>query len=423
MKNGCLPEKKSTKELILEAAFSFYIKPYIRDFSMSELAAKVGLSKPAIYRHFKSKAELQNEMRSRFFYLIAQVLKEAQENSGKSSGKSSGGKIYLESLIEFLAENIQYINYFICEVTVEHDFFDLMDKNLALCGVMKKMEDIIDLKDEVYSRARSSFVGISILFFIKARRDAAARNENVAGVKQFASSIVEFLGKGLRGFSKKGEAAWPSEISENRILELERLCSIKNLGLPEESKIFKAIASVIRKFSTSGVTVEGIAGELGMAKSSLYFYFENKNQMIFSLVKKEVSLLFTICQENMAEARNFSELVYINLMTEINFFLERSSMLSICGWLLQTSNENEFVHNDDEEFEQNSKWSKALKEVVPRLGFGFDIEPDILRFWVGSLPVAATVLKFYANFNDEQIVQTVKYLFGFVENGVWEENR
>lgn len=419
MKNGCLPEKKSTKELILEAAFSFYIKPYIRDFSMSELAAKVGLSKPAIYRHFKNKAELLKEMQNRFFSLVAQVLKSAQEDSEKDAG----GEKYLESLIAFFAENIQYINYFICEVTVEHDFFDLMDRNLALCGVMKKMEDIIDLKDEVYSRARSSFVGISILFFIKVRKDAEARKENVSDVEQFASSVVEFLRKGLRGFSREGEDAWPSEISRERILELERLCSIKNLGLPEESKIFRAIASVIRKFSTGGVTVERIANELGMAKSTFYFYFENKNQMIFSLVKKEVSLLFTICQENMAEARNFSELVYINLMTEINFFLERSSMLSICGWLLQTSNENEFVRSDDEEFEQNSKWSKALKDVAPRLEFGFKIVPDILRFWIGSLPVAATVLKFYANFNDEQIVQTVKYLFGFVENGVWEENK
>ncbi len=419
MKNGCLPEKKSTKELILEAAFSFYIKPYIRDFSMSELAAKVGLSKPAIYRHFKNKAELLKEMQNRFFSLVAQVLKSAQEDLEKDAG----GEKYLESLIAFFAENIQYINYFICEVTVEHDFFDLMDRNLAQCGVMKKMEDIIDLKDEVYSRARSSFVGISIFFFIKVRKDAEARKENVSNVEQFASSVVEFLRKGLRGFSREGEAAWPSEISRERILELERLCSIKNLGLPEESKIFKAIASVIRKFSTGGVTVERIANELGMAKSTLYFYFENKNQMIFSLVKKEVSLLFTICQENMAEARNFSELVYINLMTEINFFLERSSMLSICGWLLQTSNENGVVRSDDEEFEQNSKWSKALKDVVPRLGFGFKIVPDILRFWIGSLPVAATVLKFYANFNDEQIVQTVKYLFGFVENGVWEENK
>ena len=419
MKNGCLLEKKSTKELILEAAFSFYIKPYIRDFSMSELAAKVGLSKPAIYRHFKNKAELLKEMQNRFFALIAQVLKAAQENSEKSAG----GKKYLESLIAFFVENIQYINYFICEVTVEHDFFDLMDRNLALCGIMKKMEDIIDLKDEVYSRARSSFVGISILFFIKVRKDAEARKENVGTVEQFASSVVEFLGKGLRGFSREGEASWPSEISKERILELERLCSVKSLGLPEESKIFKAIASVIRKFSTGGVTVERIAGELGMAKSTLYFYFENKNQMIFSLVKKEISLLYTICQENMAEARNFSELVYINLMTEINFFLERSSMLSICGWLLQTSNESEFVSSDDEEFEQNSKWSKALKDLAPRLGFGFKIVPDILRFWIGSLPVAATVLKFYANFNDEQIVQTVKYLFGFVENGVWEENK
>ncbi len=420
MKDGFLQEKKSTKELILDAAFSFYTKPYIRDFSMSELAAKVGLSKPAIYRHFKNKADLQKEMQTYFFTLIAHTLKNAQENSEKADC----GKEYLESLIVFFAENIQYINYFICEVIVEQDFFYLMDKELASCGVMKKMEDIIDLSDEVYSRARNSFVGISILFFIKARKDTIARKERVSSVEQFASSVVGFLGKGLRGFSKQGEPAWPSEISSGRFSELEKLCSIKNLDLPEENKIFRAISSVIRKFSTAGVTVERIAGELGMAKSSLYFYFENKNQMIFTLVKKEMSLLFMICQENLAEARNFSEMIYVALMTEINFFLDRSSMLSICGWLLQTSNREAFTHSDDDEnFEQNSRWAKYLKDVVSRLGFGFKIVPDILRFWIGSLPVAASSLKFYANFNEEQIVQTVKYLFGFVENGVLEEKK
>ena len=49
---------KPTKELILDAAFSFLEQPRYTSFSMNELAEKVGITKPAIYRHFKNKEVL-----------------------------------------------------------------------------------------------------------------------------------------------------------------------------------------------------------------------------------------------------------------------------------------------------------------------------------------------------------------------------
>ena len=56
-------QKKSTKQLILEAAFSFYRRPWDQEFSMSQLAAKVGISKTAIYRHFKNREAVLEAMK------------------------------------------------------------------------------------------------------------------------------------------------------------------------------------------------------------------------------------------------------------------------------------------------------------------------------------------------------------------------
>lgn len=81
---------KTTKELILEAAFSFYEKPLYKDFSMSQLAAKVGITKPAIYRHFKNKDAVAAEMKNHFFDLLATNIVEIQklETDGKCASNT-----------------------------------------------------------------------------------------------------------------------------------------------------------------------------------------------------------------------------------------------------------------------------------------------------------------------------------------------
>lgn len=409
---------KSTRNLILDAAFSFYEKAMTKDFSMNELAGRVGLSKPAIYRYFKNKDAVLETMKTYFFDLVASKINKF--NSEKKDLTDDIVKESVKSIVVFFVENPQFINYFICQVSLDSGFLSFMQSELMERGTGGALEFSVNLansKNEVYLRAHDYFIGISILFLIKAREKNLRNGEKVIETDSFAEHLYNFLKKGFRGFSKPGEDFYPVELSENRLLELDELCLIKSDYFPEEDKIFKAIASVIRKYSTNGVTVERIAGELGMAKSSLYFYFDNKNQMLFSLVKKEITFLEMLCTENTVEARNSSEYIYITMLTEINFFLNRSSLLTMCGWLLQTSTEN-FFSDKDELSALNPVWTKKIESFVSRIGIGFEKEPQILRYWIGILPVAVTILKSQNGFDDEKIIRAVKYIFGFVENGI-----
>lgn len=409
----------STKNLILEAAFSFYENTMVKDFSMNELAEKVGLSKPAIYRHYKNKDAILEAMRQYFFDLIAEKITEF--NGKNFSDKEIGEKI-IKSIVAFFVENPQLINYFIYQTTLDSKFLASMENEFRSRGFGEKFQIPRDSKNEVYYRAHDYFFGISILFFIKGREKTLKNSQNpkeIKDAKYFADHLYEFLTSGFRGFSKPGEIFYPVEISDERKAELEKICLVKPDYLPEEDKIFKAIASVIRKFTVNGVTIERIAGELGMAKSSLYFYFDNKNQMIYSLVHKEINFLSTLCNENSAEAKNLSEFIYIMMLTEINFFLLRSSLLSICGWLIQTSTENSLEEEKDKDKpDVNSRWEEKLGGFAEKIDLGFKMVPEAVKFWIGILPVAVTVLKTQDDFDDEKIIRTVKYIFGFVQNGI-----
>lgn len=410
----------STKDLILKTAFSFYEETMAKDFSMNELAQKVGLSKPAIYRHFKNKEAVLFAMRSYLFDLVAEKMNEAQLE--KNIPCEERKKNLMVSLVVLFADNPQLVNYFICQVTQNSHFLLTMQKELFARGVHEDLDFYHKTENEVFYRAHDYFFGISILFFIKVREKKIKKLGKVKDSYYFASNLYNFLHLGIRGFTKPGDIFYPVEISKERMSELDKICLVKPEYLPEDNKILTAIAKVIKKFTVNGVTIERIAKELGMAKSSLYFYFENKNQMIYSLVEREITFLETLCRENCAESKNLSEFIYISMFTEISFFLMRPALLSICGWLMQTSTDEPFNKNHDKQNE-NPVWDKCLEKFIKNIDFGFDLNSEILRAWIGVLPVAITVLKSQNGFSDEKIMKAVKYIFNFVENGISAEKK
>lgn len=413
----------STKELIIESAFSFYSKPCIKDFSLNELAQKVGISKPAIYRHFKNKEAVIEEMRAHFFDLMAKYLADMKNSETQTADED----IPFASMIKFFAENTQYINYLLVQYSSQPDFekvvFAAFESRNVLDEKMKaRFRSMQDCTDWI-EKTESFFCGVSMLFFIKSREKVISKTVDsnpsnsdmqIKTTDEFARNLVHFIKFGLEGSTEKGEVLHPNRISEARKEELRKICKIDTCGFPEENRIFKALAAVIRKHDFGGVTLERIANELGMAKSSLYFYFDNKNAMITSLIEKELTLLTQICIENSAEARDFSEFIYLSVHSEIEFFKIRPSILPICGWLLQTSVEGEEYFCP----EVCSAWELKLPPKIKNPNLGFPLCRETIRYWIGMLPVVLFLMATKHNIGGQKLDELLEMLFDFIQFGV-----
>ena len=70
---------ENTKEKILKAAFSFYREPIFREISLSEIAERVGITKAAIFKHFKNKDALKAAMLEKMYGDVVVVLREMQQ--------------------------------------------------------------------------------------------------------------------------------------------------------------------------------------------------------------------------------------------------------------------------------------------------------------------------------------------------------
>ena len=103
------------------------------------------------------------------------------------------------------------------------------------------------------------------------------------------------------------------------------------------------MGNVVLKVGFQNVTVEAIADELGIVKSSLYTWFSDKKEMIKSLVSPEINMMLSSVVENVNAVQTPAEKLYAMLKTETLYFITRKKMLSACKWIQISGN---YGHED-----------------------------------------------------------------------------
>lgn len=412
--------EKTTKELILDAAFSFCNEPRFKSFSMNDLAAKVGISKPAIYRHYKDKDAVIAAMYERFFASLADCLRTVEAQTKADGAKIVSEKAFAD-LVSFFTEHPYYINYMLANMCTEDNFERRIADELAKQGIAglaggyeffngKKAIDAESLPQYV----RGIYCGVTIFIFIKLREKWISKGGKAESVEAFAKNLVHVILSGFKHTVPRDHILFPAEISDERFAELDALCTIGADMLPPEDRIFTALAQVIAKYKIVGVTVDKIAAELNMAKSSLYEYFDNKNQMIKTLIVRELTIIDMAAKENALEARTFSEYIYILMRTELSYFVLRPSIIPVCGWLLQTTTDDPFK----DEFDSSNPWIEKLPDPIVPFTFGMEVRPKHFMSWISSLPVALVVQWANRSLNQDVLVDVLKMIFNYMEYGI-----
>ena len=117
----------NTREKILNAAFSLYEMNF-SDASLSSIAKKAGITKTAIYRHFKDKSSLETEMFKIVYDSFYDVLKNfsCKMNSGKPTEAFA-------AIIEFVYKHTSFISFYLLSASENsHDDLIMEMKNRGL---------------------------------------------------------------------------------------------------------------------------------------------------------------------------------------------------------------------------------------------------------------------------------------------------
>jgi AcrR family transcriptional regulator len=400
-------QENNTRNRIIDAAFSFYTAPCFTNVSLSGIALRAGITKAAIFRYFRNKEDLFDSMRSRYFDDMSSVLPESVVPF----------PVLLEQIVGLLHGHKEYLFYtlyqYISDTVFEARMFIELEKRgldlqaYGICsGVSEDKKRIVIRNLEKYYKLLYEIA--TTVFFLSSR--------NCSHCSTYAYSDSKFVSSLNRVF-ENGISGSGYQLSEKRRREMDLLCVIRPEDMPRVDPLFDALSEVIRKKGFPGTTVESIAGELGLAKSSLYTYFRNKDELIVTLVERELVYLISIIKQKTDMTDSIDERGYIMMRTMLEYYLQRPSIVSVTAWLRMRGS---FMFDSmlDKTDIDVSEFTKTKETVT-----GFPMTQQQFYGWLHIL-VTTIFCQFRINgLSIDDCINAISTYYRYIQQGVYNDEK
>lgn len=406
-----MPRQVNTKEKILECAFGLYEKPRMSGISLGEIAAKAGISKTAIFRHYKNKEELMEKMREKFFEAFALMI--SQLDDSRKPYNLKGVEKAVRCVFDFCQNYPNYLSYFLQESLSDELLTEGVNMVLLDNGINVINEDVFkDKKNYVAQNMVPSFFQHTLLHFLILAFCSIKDVVKINDIERYKTKVSELIYSGL---GKK-----KNPISEERKKELDERCKLQLESDEKSNRFFNAFVQLMQDNRSSKITVEKIAAALGMAKSSIYSFFANKNDYLMNMLFQETERVCAILKEKSAAAKNPDEAIYIMMRTQANYFAMRPQVIMLHGYFI--FQEAALAPEDAKAFEKKAAdlfKSISLEGIAPK-DFDFPVNNNSVLFvkWVSGLTVGFMLMGTKYNFPPEWLDFYVSTVFEMIECGI-----
>lgn len=132
-------------------------------------------------------------------------------------------------------------------------------------------------------------------------------------------------------------------------------------GLKGQRKevILRSVANVLRNSRLSSLTIQDVADELGMTKGNLYYYFKDKQDILYQCHMRSMEISLHALDEAMANGRTPSESLRILLTGHIRGILDDGF-----GSILQTDLENFRADQRKTYIKKRDELERAVRSMI-----------------------------------------------------------
>ncbi|GMO40308.1 MAG: hypothetical protein Ta2B_20180 [Termitinemataceae bacterium] len=334
-----------TKSEIVQAAFKVWGQRLYRKTSLSQLALELKVTKPALYKHFKSKEALCDAMFLDFFNRFANFILPYYNEALDTNDAKKSMLLLSRSIIDFFIEDSNDFMFLIIEVHGNSKYQANMIEQLRL-RCIDLNHSIFENKKEYPQRLQ---LIMSVCFCMLASFHGKSHMEHICpgsnDILRCSSAILAQIERGLN-FNSSLIDALDWESIEKKV----EAFPVTSSPTDTITKIIKSIIVTVADAGPWNTSMTAIAESLGLSKSSLYSHFVNKldiMKQIFStiadeIVKRASSLVkcSTVPEEQL----------YFAIMGIISYLKMRPEILIIMDWIrVRTSDfEKDFSRVQDD---------------------------------------------------------------------------
>jgi AcrR family transcriptional regulator len=369
-----------TRADIIGAAFRAWGRDYYRSTSLSEVARELGVSKPALYRHFCSKQALLEAMHAWFLDDYAAKVRDGFQRAAAAPPREAMG-IVIQVIMRYYACNAYSFIFSLVYVYGERrlgDFRDLLTRRGIDMGIFEGIRRAIPASGGIpmilatltFAMAYFHRLGPSERLAVEGSPPGEGFSERQ--IERDISLVLCIISGGL-GFQKKDVEALDYGLLEGKISGISRKI--------EENELLHSVAEAVAGAGPWGVSMGMVARVSGLSKSGLYAHFKNKGDMLAQLFITEFDRIIDFAEESMEFSTNPAERLYLAVFAICDYLRSRPDVLIALDWLRN----RRISAPEPEEKKVPLRLYRIFREVQrpPELGRRFpDLEADWIPAWI-----------------------------------------
>lgn len=313
------------RKQIIETAFKVWGEEFFYKTSLASLAKALGISKTALYRYFRNKESLIDEMRQVFLDVHRNI---CEEMAAEAEGKSFQQRLELfhNRFLRFYGENYWYYRFafiFLLPHTAEgfHQIEEIRRLQHGMFPAEQLQNEFGWGNHEVNAVQRFIF---SVGTFLLNRGNI----KEIQEMQQLSSEQLLDMNRKLVLGGMRGSA----NIQMPDFEDVEEKCRLELDDLLPKDPLFAAISKVVAEEGLWDASLEKIARMAGMSKSSLYFHFQDRNEMLWKMIDRERHQLGQLFLDRSAQLDSFEERLYAYFAIFAWYLARRPEFLAVMNW-------------------------------------------------------------------------------------------
>jgi len=313
-------------EDILRSAFRVWGKDAYKKTSLSDIARDLGVTKPALYRHFPNKNALMDTMFADYFDRYGAYLRERILASRGLTDKAARFFAIVDGIVEYNALHKDDFVFSFAQVLGNRHPCRNFSEELEKRGV--SFEELHDLGKGAGLFSHNALAGVTSFFFVALfhlNRCDCPEAPTQMEIEPLVTQVRRLVGQGL-GFDG-------AEVDNLAYADLDRAAAVEPVPIDESGKLLRSVATAVAAVGPWHASMELVAQHSGLSKSGLYAHFASKQEMLKQLLLTEVDQIAKLLSARGLPARPPAERLYLFIATVAAYLRSRPDILTALDWI------------------------------------------------------------------------------------------
>jgi len=314
-----------TNDDIIKAAFKVWGRDLYRTTSLAEIALELGVSKSALYRHFKDKDALLDAMHTAFFDDCTLFLKKGCEKAESASSSQEACLGFIRTIAEYYIRNKEAFIFSHILVYNSHERKNTVEE-LKNRGIDFK-HSVFENKAGLYP-AKMQLLLVTAVYCIADFHYRNFKTGRVPNEEMIIAALIRIEGLLRKGLKMDGRIV--SALDYERLEKQAAGLVGKN---KEDNALLKAVAEAVAEAGPWEASMEMVARRSGLSKSGLYAHFKNKQDMLAQLFITEFSKIVNFAKAQIETTEVHEEQLYLAIISIVYYLRSRPELFVAMDWV------------------------------------------------------------------------------------------